>query len=1162
MKNLNLNRIYSYLTVIVFLSFVISCNKYEEDVTFADSRYLSFTASLAGDSRQPGTKSISPSFIVEEGEWILDADDPNTKVSPLTLLQDAGDVGVVGFLGTKNDNGVCSWGNIPINSLNNVKYTFDGDQLSTESPVLWSSIGADSLSLYAFAPQSIASEVTYTNNAASFTYTADTDVTKQKDIIAASRTVKSGYNSPVHLDFNHALVAICFKTELADVKSVTVSNVYNKGIYTIGKGWTVDETSKLSYTVSGSDISDAKNTLMLIPQTLPEDAEIILEFNDNTTISTSIAGKEWKPGKMITYSLKKKGERPVAYFDLAAGNVILGSEKFSGAIYCKGEKENKEYILTDYTNGLDVYVYQSTSSNKGSTGDVDGNGTITLPVYKPVEYKGRPWSEYITNNTSVEAVIEAWDNWEGAVGADAPDGVETESTVEKGYPNGKGAAGAVRNAGREGTKYRIHVAALNDIAFKLTIDNIYSTYQQHSNSRSSGGIAFLPGTGCKMKLNIVGDNRVGCVHILNSSSDNNNKLMFEGSGSLTVADVDYYKKSANDAGDCGDYNPGYYSNWWCSAIGGNDSRGTCYGIEINSGVIFAGTTKAENCTAIGAGGNDTGEITINGGTVTAVSTTTGTAIGGGIGFHSAGGTGYVTITGGNIYAYNFGNRWNIPSSAIGGAGSSASTGASGTVTITGGNVYAQSTIGTAIGGGSSQTKSGGNAIVTISGGKVVAKSLPGLDSNGNISIQAGAGIGGGTGASGGNKEDGTYNGGTAEIKIKGNAILRTGSIGGGLTSDGDGKIGSADIEISSEGGIPDIQAQFVMAKGSDVAPKFVMKGGKIRNSNTADDEYHHIKSYGGAVYMERGRFSMSGGSIENCRAEKGGAVYILGDSDTEFLLDGGTIKSCVSEQGGGAVYLEGGKVTVSKGTIVGNVVRNGNGGGVSIMDGNFSMTGGSISKNSSFSIDGSSGKGGGVYVSSDGDVIVDLLSGEIIGNTSALLGGGICVEMPDKAGATADIVVGTKDVPSNEFPKVTDNLTLLQGGGLYVSGKKSNMVIHSGTILGNSTSGYVANPNVVNEGGSVTLLSETATTSVKVTFNGNDGTDSPVTENHLIVSATNSIIKTTGVYERAGYNLVGWHTRSDGDDFKGKFFPIQDGVVTVNVESDLILYAVWKRQGA
>lgn len=170
--------------------------------------------------------------------------------------------------------------------------------------------------------------------------------------------------------------------------------------------------------------------------------------------------------------------------------------------------------------------------------------------------------------------------------------------------------------------------------------------------------------------------------------------------------------------------------------------------------------------------------------------------------------------------------------------------------------------------------------------------------------------------------------------------------------------------------------------------------------------------------------------------------------------------------------------------------------------------------------------------------------------------------MPSSSTATADIVVGESGNPTNEYPMVKGNLTLLQGGGLYVSGKKFNMVIHSGTILDNSTSGYVANPNVVNEGGSVTLLSNTATTSVTVTFNGNDGTDSPVTEEHLIVSATNSIIETSGEYERAGYNLVGWHTRSDGDDSKGKFFPIEDGVVTVNVDSDLLLYAVWKRQGA
>ena len=97
-------------------------------------------------------------------------------------------------------------------------------------------------------------------------------------------------------------------------------------------------------------------------------------------------------------------------------------------------------------------------------------------------------------------------------------------------------------------------------------------------------------------------------------------------------------------------------NYWNSALGASDSTAEdARGIVINGGTIFAGTTYQDNCTAIGAGGNAYGEVTINGGTVTAVASTTGTAIGGGIGYTSQGGNAIVKITGGTVYAYNYEN---------------------------------------------------------------------------------------------------------------------------------------------------------------------------------------------------------------------------------------------------------------------------------------------------------------------------------------------------------------------------------------------------------------------------------------------------------------------------------------------------------------------------
>jgi hypothetical protein len=505
--------------------------------------------------------------------------------------------------------------------------------------------------------------------------------------------------------------------------------------------------------------------------------------------------------------------------------------------------------------------------------------------------------------------------------------------------------------------------------------------------------------------------------------------------------------------------------------------------------------------------------------------------------HTAnGGPGEVHITGGNVYAYNFANIWNIASSAIGGGGSMGQIGSAGTVNISGGYIYAYSALGTAIGGGSSSSKQGGNATINITGGYIVAKS--------NNSVANG--IGGGTGGT-----DAGVNGGTAKVTIGGNPIIRTGSIGGGKTNNASGHIGSADINIS--GG--DIQAQFVMAAGAGVPPTFNMSGGLIRNSDTDDTEYLHVQKNGGAVYLEEGSFTMSAGEIRQCYAERGGAIYIKGSPSTTFNMTGGKITECVAKNDGGAVYLEGGMVTFSGGELSHNLAGRGNGGGFCIVGGNFSMPEGgtaSIIENAAFSDNTIGGKGGGLYVTSAGsDVTVDIISGNIINNSSDKVGGGISVDMTGNETSSANVTVGKTD-GGNLNPLISDNHTIVMGGGLYAKGIKAGITINSGKIALNTISGYVSNPDVANEGGMVTLNGGDVT-HVTVTYNNNGafyGTEVE-TAQQKIVTSTNSTMIVPVRFEKLGYEHSGWNTRPDG-----KGITYTEGQI-MNLSSDLTLYAQW-----
>lgn len=1083
-----------------------------------------------------------------------------TKATPSTSL--SGEAGIIGYVYNVWPTGSLGLMS-PWSKLDKEIYTFDGDQLSSENNIIrWSEARkeGENLKIYAYSPaldpnMTVSYGSTGNYILPSITYTVPADILQQRDIVTAVSEVNTDFKKNIPLNFDHILTGLKFKAGFAcKVNSITVSDVISTGVFTIGTGWhslsgnqTYTITFPADYHVQAGEMittDNAGNVVFMIPQSFSgSSAAITLSYDDGKILTTSLKGLKWEEGRMITYTLyeRETSQTGYIYFDLAAGNVQINNSTYSGSIYVDGELT---LVTGAHSTDNRYYVYQSSTSaedrfakfGKDNTGyatveDFNAGRNCRIPAYDAVTYNNVLWSDFITNNTSVEDVIEIWDD--GSFIREDRSPAPDENHI---------GTAVVRDVGRTDTKNYISVTGTG-ATFNLTIDNIYSSIQQTVGSsdafrqRYIGGISYRPTGNCELRVDFIGDNRMGCLHIDDTPTD---KIILEGTGSLTVADTDFLTVSSapGHAKDYGD-TKGYISNFWNSAIGNNTHDGVgekVYNLYIKSGVVFAGATKAEDCTAIGGGGNGFGQVYINGGVVTAVATTAGTAIGGGMGHTANGGPGEVHITGGNVYAYNFANIWNIASSAIGGGGSMGQIGSAGTVNISGGYIYAYSALGTAIGGGSSSSKQGGNATINITGGYIVAKS--------NNSVANG--IGGGTGGT-----DAGVNGGTAKVTIGGNPIIRTGSIGGGKTNNASGHIGSADINIS--GG--DIQAQFVMAAGAGVPPTFNMSGGLIRNSDTDDTEYLHVQKNGGAVYLEEGSFTMSAGEIRQCYAERGGAIYIKGSPSTTFNMTGGKITECVAKNDGGAVYLEGGMVTLSGGELSHNLANKGNGGGFCIVGGNFSMPeGGSaiIRENAAFSDMNIGGKGGGLYVTSAGDdVNVDIISGSIISNSSDKVGGGISVDMTGNETSSANVVVGKPD-GGNENPMIADNHTIILGGGLYAKGIKAGITINSGKIAENTISGYTSNPDIANEGGMVTLNGGNVT-HVVVTYNNNGayyGTEVETAQQN-IVTTTNSTMVVPVRFEKLGYEHVGWNTRPDG---KGVSYT--EGQI-MNLSSNLILYAQW-----
>ena len=724
------------------------------------------------------------------------------------------------------------------------------------------------------------------------------------------------------------------------------------------------------------------------------------------------------------------------YFDLSLGNVSINNSRYLGSIYVP-HLGKAVSISGEHKPENVYYVYQSGSSPVGTGVDDDGV-TVTLPNHSRID----GWAGTITNNNNVKNVVSAW-----------------TSKADK--------------AGRTPTKNHIEVSGSS--TFNVTIDDIWSNYIQSTNVRSAGSVTFLASGSGHLKLTFVDDNRLDNLYYRSTSSSALTISGKAGTDTLTVA--------ATNAG----------GNYWSSAIGSDDGSKHVYNLSITGGTVFAGTHGEDNCTAIGGGGNGYGHVTISGGTVTAVASTSGTAIGGGIGYHGGGGNAKVTIQGSGtkVYAYNHGivlmdtgiyngQLFAVPAVAIGGGSSVESSGNDSTVVnIYGGTVYAQSIYGAAIGGGGSSTQHGGSATVNISGGTVIARSIPGTllgyngadgHNNSGVSreVSAGVSIGGGTGM---------RSGGYAELNISGSAIVKTGSIGGGKASD-TYPLGYAKVTIS--GGTT--QGQVIMQETGEEGVKcsFTMNGGLLDNTyhkqttgNSFSDgayTYYFLEENGGAVCMKDpiGETKISGGTIQNCRGIMGGAVYMSGGS---FTMTDGTIQNCSATENGGAVYLGAGNVSISGGSIGsqdnGNSAQNGgavyvnggdvhlsggsilhntaevNGGGIAVNNGAVYMSGGSVSGNKA-----SSGAGGGIYASSTGtnDVAVKVYSGTLSGNAAATSGGAVAVR-----GESGTITVQTgvnenhNPLPfshtENEgtythasCPQIKNNSSGSSGGAFYISG--------------------------------------------------------------------------------------------------------------------------------
>ena len=234
--------------------------------------------------------------------------------------------------------------------------------------------------------------------------------------------------------------------------------------------------------------------------------------------------------------------------------------------------------------------------------------------------------------------------------------------------------------------------------------------------------------------------------------------------------------------------------------------------------------------------------------------------------------------------------------------------------------------------------------------------------------------------------------------------------------------------------------------------------GTIQNNTATTDN-------GGAIYLAGGTVKVSGTSkITGNKAESGngGAVYCPGTVVIELDQGGSVTKNTAKE--GGAIYAETGAISISKTAenvspaITGNTATTGNGGAIHVGTGSVSVSGGSVSSNKA-----ENGLGGAIYANAASVTVSG--TAEVKSNNA-------------KEGGAVYAVSGAVEVSGG----AVDNNTASTGNGGAIYAGSGSVTVSGGSVTNNTaTAGsggavYADRGNVILSGESTTINSNTAKT--------------------------------------------------------------------------------------
>ena len=287
---------------------------------------------------------------------------------------------------------------------------------------------------------------------------------------------------------------------------------------------------------------------------------------------------------------------------------------------------------------------------------------------------------------------------------------------------------------------------------------------------------------------------------------------------------------------------------------------------------------------------------------------------------------------------------------------------------------------------------------------------------------------------------------------------------------------------------------------------FIMNGGEI-SGNSAAVSGGEGRAYGGGVgLMSRGAnsevittpdnykitFTMSGGTIShNSAANGGGGIYggvDQGDTENQRYthLDitiSGEITENESSSNGGGIQVGNAELKITDGAEISSNSAVSGGGILVGSASHFTMSGGSVSNNAARG--DKNAYGGGIYLNSNANSVLEITGGEITGNSADDSGGGVQITTDRTVEISNCTITGNTCGRDGEGTAVangggiqanpgvvltltnctiTDNTSKTgHGGGLYISGPKNQTggtTTLSGTTVIDGNHSSLSGPNM------------------------------------------------------------------------------------------------------